>query len=56
VDFTNLTDTEILFFSLVKKGYGTLKEIRELDTMDIMNILEFEGIIGDIETLAMEEA
>jgi len=44
-----------LFFSLVKKGYGSLKEIKEMDTPELLKILEYESILGDIESLAYEE-
>ena len=31
----NIEDLNLLFFSLVKKGYGSLKEVREFDTNEI---------------------
>ena len=56
VEYTNLNDLDILFFSLVKKGYGSLKEVKDLDTEEIFKIVEYESIISDIETLALEDA
>lgn len=56
VEFTNLSNFDITIFSLVKNGYGTLKEVLELDTSDIFKIIEFENITKDIEYLAIEEA
>jgi len=56
VEFTNLSNNKILFFSLVKKGYGSLVEVMELDTPIIMDILEYENIMADIESLAMDDA
>lgn len=56
VEYTNLNDLDILFFSLVKKGYGSLKEVKDLDTEEIFKIVEYESIINDIETLALEDA
>jgi hypothetical protein len=46
----------MLFFSLVKKGYGSLDYIRNLDTPEIKDILEYEGIMNDIEQLAIEDS
>jgi len=42
-------------FSLSKKGYGSLAEVRKLDTDELLSIIEYENIISDIETLEMEE-
>ena len=44
-----------MFFSLVKKGYGSLKEVREFDTNEIMQMLEYEYLLGAIEFLEYEE-
>ena len=41
---------------MVKKGYGSLKEIKDLDTPELFKILEYEAIMSDIETLAIEDA
>jgi len=41
---------------LVKKGYGGLQEVKEFDTKDIMQILEYEAILSDIEQLEYESA
>jgi hypothetical protein len=40
----------------VKKGYGTLTEIKKIDTPELMNIIEYESIMNDIETLAIDDA
>ena len=52
----NIEDLNLLFFSLVKKGYGSLKEVREFDTNEIMQMLEYEYLLGAIEFLEYEEA
>lgn len=39
----------IIYLSLVKAGYGTLEEVRALDTPDLLDIVEFEKISADIE-------
>jgi len=31
-------------FYLVKQGYGSLKEIRELDTDELLDLIEYEQI------------
>ncbi len=33
---------------LTKQGYGTLAEIRELDTPDFLDLLEYESIVNAI--------
>ena len=52
----NIEDLNLLFFSLVKKGYGSLKEVREFDTNEIMQMLEYEYLLGAIEFLEYESA
>ncbi|MBL3520307.1 hypothetical protein H0A43_07450 [Arcobacter lanthieri] len=43
------------YFSLVKKGYGTLQELKSLDTDEIINIIDYENMMNDIEALAYDE-
>jgi len=40
---------------LIKKGFGSLKEVMEFDTDIIYEILEYESIINDIEQLEYNE-
>lgn len=42
--------------ALVKAGYGSLKEIQNLDTKDFLNCLEYEYINSSIESIIYEEA
>lgn len=56
VDHTNLSDLHILFFSLVKKGYGSLNEVKEFDTPELIDIIEYESIMNDIENLVIEDS
>jgi len=44
------------YLALVKAGYGTLKELKELDTPELLDIIEFEMITADIEHHKMEQA
>jgi hypothetical protein len=41
---------------LVKKGYGSLSEVKEMDTPELLKILEYESIMNDIESLAIEDS
>jgi len=41
---------------LVKKGYGSLKEIQSLDTDEFLDCIEFEEIQSAIECHLIEEA
>jgi hypothetical protein len=45
---------EMLF--IVKAGYGSLKEIKELDTPDYLDIIEFERMQSDIQDHIIKEA
>ena len=56
VSHTNIEDINLLFFSLVKKGYGSLQEVKAFDTKDIYEILEYENILSDIEQLEYESS
>ena len=40
---------------MVKKGYGSLQDVKEFDTKDVMQILEYEAILSDIEQLEYNE-
>ncbi|MFW2452492.1 hypothetical protein [Aliarcobacter butzleri] len=40
---------------MVKKGYGSLKELKELDTDEIINIIDYENMMNDIESLVYDE-
>lgn len=43
-------------FYLVKQGYGSLADIRELDTEELLDILEYEQIQNRIENYLMNKA
>jgi len=42
-------------FALVKKGYGSLNQIKQLDTDELMNIINYENMMNDIEYLVHED-
>lgn len=43
-------------FYLAKAGYGSVAELRELDTKEFLDIVEYEQISNAIERHYMEEA
>ena len=43
------------YFALVKKGYGSLNQIKQLDTDELMNIVNYENMMNDIEYLVHED-
>jgi len=45
-----------MYLALVKAGYGTLKELQELDTPELLDIVEFEMITADIEHHKLEQS
>ena len=47
---------EMTYFALCKKGYGSLKEVREFDTNEIIQMLEYEYLLGALEFLEYESA
>ena len=44
------------YFALVKKGYGDLNYLYSLDTNELYEILEYENMMSDIESLIMEDS
>lgn len=45
-----------LYLALVKAGYGTLNELKSLDTPELLDIVEFEQITADIENWRLEQS
>ena len=43
------------YFALVKKGYGSINQIKQLDTAELMNIINYENMMNDIEYLVHED-
>jgi hypothetical protein len=44
----------MLMFFLVKQGYGSLNQMKELDTPELLDIIEYENILKDIELHQIE--
>lgn len=42
--------------ALCKMGYGSLKEMKELDTPEVLDLIEYEHIQSDVQSYLMEEA
>lgn len=42
--------------TLSRNGYGSIKEIKSLDTKDFLDLVEYENIKNDIESLLIAEA
>ena len=53
--FTNVTDPDATVFALARKGYGTVNELAEWDTPEILDLVEFEQIQQDIERYKVQE-
>lgn len=56
IDYTNISDTDMTLFHLVKQGYGTYKELCELPGETIIDMIEMENIQSDIEKYEYEQA
>ena len=46
---TNIKDDDMTIICLSKAGYGSLSEIRKLDTPEFLDLVEYENISRDIE-------
>ncbi len=53
---TNLSDDDLLLYSLARKGYGSVAELNKMDTPEFYDLVEFEGIISAIEAHHINEA
>lgn len=45
-----------MYLSLSKAGYGSYKELVELDTPELLDMVEFENISADIQHYEMERS
>jgi hypothetical protein len=52
--FTNIDAVDFQILSIVKQGFGSLKEIASLDTKEFLDIVEFINIHNDIERNEIE--
>jgi hypothetical protein len=48
-----VSDLDQTTFHLAKQGYGSLRELRDLDTPEFLDLVEFENINSQIESYMM---
>jgi len=53
---TNLNNQAMIEHALVRHGYGTLDKIRQMDTRDFLDAIEYQEIASAIEQYHMNEA
>ena len=53
---TNLSSYDFQAFNLSKSGYGSLKEIKELDTKEFLDLIEYEHLQNSIQQIIYDEA
>jgi hypothetical protein len=53
---TNVSDDDMAVFYLAKQGYGTIAEIRDMDSPEFLDLMEYEAISNAIERYRIEEA
>lgn len=56
VEETNIDDDDMTFMHLARRGYGSLREMKDLDTPELLDLIEFENISADIEEYLIWEA
>ena len=47
--FTNVSDDDATMFHLARRGYGSLAELEQMDSPQLLDLVEFEHIQNDIE-------
>lgn len=53
---SNLDDCDMTLIMLASKGYDTITNLKQMDTIDILNLVEFETIKASVEQQAIKEA
>lgn len=54
--FTNVTDDDATLFHLAKAGYGSIKELTEMDSPEFLDLVEFEHIQRQIEAYHVQQS
>lgn len=49
---TNVSDDDQLICALSRRGYGSVRELNDLDTRELYDIAEYEMIMLDLEAYA----
>lgn len=42
--------------TLARKGYGTLEQIKNMDTTEFLDVVEYESIVQDIEQYHIQQS
>lgn len=53
---TNLSDDMMTICALSKKGYGSVAELKAMDTPEFLDVVEFEQMSSAIEQHEYEQA
>ena len=56
INRTNLSNQAMIEHALVRHGYGTIAEIRQMDTRDFLDAVEYQEIASAIEQYHINEA
>lgn len=56
MEYSNIDETDMILMQLARRGYGTLREMQQLDTPEVLDLIEFENIQADIEEYLIWEA
>tara|TARA_R110000851_G_scaffold158432_1_gene301445 strand:+ start:407 stop:574 length:168 start_codon:yes stop_codon:yes gene_type:complete len=52
----NIDEDDFTIFHLAKSGYATIKDLREMDTTEFLDLVEFEQISNDIELRHIQDS
>lgn len=56
MQYSNISDDDMTLMHLARQGYGSLTELRQLDTPDVMDLIEYENIQADVQEYLEWEA
>jgi len=56
VHFTNISEDDMTLMHLAKQGYASLPELWEMDTPEVLDLIEYENIQADIQEYLEWEA
>lgn len=56
VAHTNIADEDAAVFHLARRGYGSVVEIKQMDTPQFLDLVEFEQIYSDLELYHSQQA
>ena len=56
MQYSNISDDDMTLMHLARQGYGSLMELRQLDTPDVLDLIEYENIQADVQEYLEWEA